>query len=171
VPEELTTEQKEHLEICVESVKKEMYSRLKVPLFGLVGIFAVGVSIFATYLYMQAKINVMNAQKEFYEYFTESRESMDEKLAALSVKIDEFNELGGQAENKLNKLSSFVDTLEEIANNYTEMKRGSEHISYEPKVKKIEPSKNSEPPPLDLNDNKSYQQQMFQVPTQRNTLK
>jgi hypothetical protein len=172
VPVELTKEQKEHLNVCVEDVKKEMYSKLKVPLFGLIGVFAVGVSIFATYLYMQAKINVMNAHKEFYEYFSEARESMDEKLEALNIKVAEFNEMGGKAEQKLNKLSNFVDTLEEMANNYTEMRRSGAINEPKPAPKPIQPKLNQEePPPLDLKRSKGYNRDLFQIPTQQQTLK
>jgi hypothetical protein len=172
VAEELTKEQKEHLDVCVESVKKEMYSKLKVPLFGLVGVFAVGVSIFATYLYMQAKINVMNAQKEFYEYFTEARDSMDEKLGDLNLKLTEFNELGSRAEQKLNKLSGFVDTLEEIADNYTEMRRSevTKPVRIESKSNSPAPQNETVPPPLNLNRSGGYSKDMFQVPQQQ-TLK
>lgn len=172
MPGELTEGQKEHLDVCVESVKKELYSKLKIPLFGLVGVFAVGVSIFATYLYMQAKINVMGAQKEFYEYFTEARDSMNEKLEALDLKVDKFNQLGSKAETKLNKLSGFVDTLEELATNYVEMSKGSDQPSTttKPKIIKPEPAGGSAPPPLNLNSNKGYSKEMFQIPTQQ-TLK
>lgn len=166
--EDLTKDQLKHLDDCVETVKKEMYSRLKLPIIGLAAVFAVAVSIFATYLYMQAKINVMNAQtefamvkKDFYEDAMEARKEIDSM-------VEKYNDLATNAEASVKRMQAYEKTLETIATNYAKMM--SEKNMESPALGTLAPPPeiNSEgtPPPL-VQDSSRPARDIFQIPQQR----
>ena len=60
----LTEEEQEYLDDKFESFKLDFWKRFKIPAIGLAVVFAGLISVFSTYLYMQAKINVMQSQEE-----------------------------------------------------------------------------------------------------------
>lgn len=158
---------KEYMSECSNDVKKEFYNKLKLPLIGLAGLFAIAVSIFATYLYMQAKINVMQAQtefaavkKDFYEDAMEARKQIDEMVAT-------YNGLAENAQASVKRMQGYEATLEAIARNYTEMTSNTpanNQPTTQPEA--IPPTSHNDagmPPPL-VQQSSRPARDMFQIP-------
>lgn len=175
MPDDLTVAEKEHLEICFNRFKDEFYARFKMPAIGLATVFAIGVSLFASYLYIQAKINVMQVQTELVQA---RKDFYDDVMAAneqIEKMVNTYNKLATDAEVSVKRMASYEGTLEQIANNYTAMV-GVEKLPPPPPLIEIpvnipnQPPKMIEkaiPPPLDLSD-KARQpgkdKEMFQIP-------
>ena len=167
--EKLTKEQECYLDECFEEFKKESVKKLKFPLVGLAVVFAAAVSIFATYLYMQAKINVMEAQaefaevrKDFYEDVTDAKEKIDELMLSYRDRLDEWNKLAENAEASAQRMASYEKALEQIATNFAAMSANtppSEFPNAQPNPQSFE---NPTPP-----NTAPKSRDIFKIPEQR----
>jgi hypothetical protein len=168
VIDELTEDQKRHLDACVETVKKEMYSRLKLPIIGLAAVFAVAVSIFATYLYMQAKINVMNAQTEFAEVKKNFYEDAMAARKEIDAMVATYNGLAENAEASVKRMQGYEKTLETIATNYANMMSNKNMTAPSLAPPEMSPQSSSKdmPPPL-VQESSRPPRDIFQIPQQR----
>ena len=169
-----TEEQKDHIDnrikyyinSCAGDVKEEFYSKLKVPLIGLAAIFAVAVSIFATYLYLQAKMNVMQAQTEFASVKKEFYEDAMEARKEIDAMVDTYNDLAKNAEASVKRMQAYESTLETIANNYSKMTDNTDLSAPPKEVAPPSSSNNDIPPPL-VQESSRPSRDIFQIPQQQ----
>jgi hypothetical protein len=170
VAEKLTREQECYLDECFEEYKKESVKKLRFPLVGLAVVFAAAVSIFATYLYMQAKINVMEAQaefaevkKDFYEDVSEAKEKIDDLMISYRDRLEEWNTLAENAEASAQRMAAYEKSLEQIANNFAAMSSNTPP----PDVDSNSPSTENTPPPLPEMTTPNMSRDIFKIPEQQ----
>ena len=158
---ELTDEQKSHLDNCFAEFKKELYNRIKIPALGVIVGLGFIISIFATYIYLEAKMNVINAQaefaavkKDFYEDVTEAKKQIDEM-------VEVYNDLATNAEASVRRMESYEKTLESIATSFANM---NDKIKKDLKESTTAPTTSDIPPPLERMDSGPAVQELFQLP-------
>jgi hypothetical protein len=118
----LTEEEKEYLDEKFESFKLSFWQKFKLPALGLAVVFAGLVSIFATYLYMQAKINVMENHEELTAAKVTFYNGMIKANQEIENMVDRYNKLAAEAEISVSRMKQYEEELERIAKRHQELR-------------------------------------------------
>lgn len=111
----LTVEEKEFLDDKFEQFKLDFWKRFKIPAIGLAVVFAGLMSIFATYLYMQAKVNVMESQAELAQAKATFYSGMQKANEEMEGMITSYNDMVEQAGLSVEMMKIYEKELEHIA--------------------------------------------------------
>ena len=180
----LTEAEQEYLDDKFEGYTKHIAKKFKLPMIGLAVVFAGAVAIFATYLYMQAQSNVMNAQLDltqasitFYKGMSATGEKMDKMVKDMQFTADEFNERAAQAGLSVGLMDKYekqmkvaVEKMEALAKrHYTLKKNKPAHHSKEIKSvktpKEVPAAVSPPPPPIKLEKSQSKEKgNIFEIP-------
>lgn len=166
----LTEEEKTFLEDKFEEFKSSFWKKFKLPAIGLAVVFAGLVSVFATYLYMQAKINVMQAQEDLTKAKVTFYEGMMKANQEITEMVEVYNKLAIEAGESVDKMKIYEEELERIVKNHQRLKslQPSDHPTTE-LPSSLDPTV---PPKLVLPPNKEVfkidpqMQQQLQIPRQ-----
>ena len=103
----LSEEEKNYIDDKFEEFKIHMFKKLKLPAIGAAVIFAGLISAFASYVYVKARADILNAQITFYE----GLQTANNEIAAT---LNKFNILAGKAEESVARLKGVEDDLAEF---------------------------------------------------------
>ena len=94
---DLTEKEQKYLDEKFDEFKNTFWKKFKLPAIGLAVVFASFVAVFASYTYMQAKINVMNSQAEMSKAITTFYDGMADANKEISGMVCKFNDLVSEA--------------------------------------------------------------------------
>lgn len=132
----LSEEEQRYLNNKFEDFKLDFWRRFKIPAIGLAVVFAGLVSVFATYLYMQAKINVMEAQEELTKTKIAFYEGMNKANTEIKSMIENYNSLVEQAGISVGKMKAYEKEIEDLVKRHAKLKDMKPEGHPEVKVKK-----------------------------------
>ena len=118
----LTEEEQEYLDDKFESFKLDFWKRFKIPAIGLAVVFAGLISVFSTYLYMQAKINVMQSQEELTKAKVTFYEGMMKANKEITDMVTRYNTLAEEAGASVGRMKAVEAEFEEILVKHKKMK-------------------------------------------------
>lgn len=106
----LTKEEQEYLDEKFKEFKQKLWSKMKIPAIGLAVVFAGLMSIFASYTYLTARVDVAQAQVEFYQNMTAAQREVTDLKEQM---IGNFNSLMEEAISQKSKLDEIIVQEEE----------------------------------------------------------
>ena len=180
----LTEVEKEYLDEKFEGYTKHIAKKFKLPMIGLAVVFAGAVAIFATYLYMQARTNVMESQLDltqasitFYKGMSATGEKMANLVKDMQFTADEFNERAAQAGLSVGLMDKYekqmkaaVEKMEALAKRHYTLKK-NKPSNHPKEVKSVgvpkEAPVSAPPPPPPIRLEKSQPQEkgnVFEIP-------
>ena len=129
----LTEEERDFLDDKFEQFKLDFWKKFKLPALGLAVVFAGLISVFATYLYMQARVNVMNSQAELAKAKVTFYEGMMKANKEINKMTEEFNNLVEQAGISVGEMKKYEDEMKSLTKKHNKLKRSSHSRSSKPK--------------------------------------
>jgi len=93
----LSEEEKDYLDDKFEQFKLDFWKRFKIPAIGLAVVFAGLVSIFSTYLYMQARVNVMESHADLAKAKATFYSGMQQANEEIEKMVENYNDMVEQA--------------------------------------------------------------------------
>ena len=119
---ELTEKEREYLDNKFENFKLSFWKRFRLSALGLAVVFGAAVAVFATYTYLQAKINVINSQAELVKATVTFYRGMEESNKEMKDMMEKFNVLVEQAGTSVVKMYKYEKQLEEIVKRHERLK-------------------------------------------------
>ena len=120
---DLTNEEQKYLDKKFDEFQIGFWKKFRLPAIGLAVVFAGLVAVFASYLYMQARVNVMNSQVEMTKAVTTFYDGMHKANEEIKDMVDQFNILASDASRSVSRMKRYEAVLESIAKKHSEIKK------------------------------------------------